>query len=151
MLKIYNYYFEKLLLTAFSEVKCRNIAEDVASNVLISIFNNAAHYKYIKKPNSWIFQALKFALSNYKKRNEKYVYAEFIDEAYSSKDQNWDMKIEFANTLAKLPIRQQEIIQLHFVYGMTISETAKELEISTSTVKRQINSLREELRIFLNY
>lgn len=149
--QIYNNYYEKLLLTVNLEIDNRYVAEDIVSNVFTSIFCNAANYKYIRRPNAWMYKIAKFAIINYKKVNKKYVFTEAIDEKFMLKDRNINFKIVVKQTLEQLPKRQQDVVLLHFIYGLKIWETAKSLKISVSTVNREIIGLRKKLKFLLNY
>lgn len=145
---IYKYYYEKLLLTVGLEIKNRENTEDIVSGVLISIFKNAANYGYIKNASAWMYNAAKFAIMNFKKRNEKYVYEDFIDEGYSAKDLKIDFKVDFKRFLETLPEREREVVLLHYIYGFKIPETAKYLKVSVSTVNRDIVLLKEKMKNF---
>lgn len=151
MSEIYNNYYAKLLLTARLEVNSSFIAEDIASNVLLSIFENAANYKTILNPDAWMYKSVIFAIINYKRNNEKYVYSDFIEEQDNFLEEKLNLKIEVYRLLAKLPERQRQIVQLHFVYGLKLIDTARTLKISYSTVCRDIRLLREELKNFKNF
>lgn len=151
MEEIYNCFHDKLKFTAFLEVNDKATAEDIASNVLLSIFKNAANYGYIKNPNAWLYSAVKYAIFNFKKREAKYVYTEFMDEIYPAKDDKLELRIDLKQFLDTLPKRRQEIIQLHYLYGLTIKQTAKLLKISVSTVNRELVSLKDKLEIFRNF
>ena len=149
--KIYEHYYSKLVLTVDLDANDRSFAQDVVSNLMLSIFRNASHYSYIKSPDSWMYKAAKFAFINYKKSNKKYVYTEFIDDVYPKVDRKLDLKIEVANALRRLTPRQREIVQLHFVYGMKIRETAKIVGVSISTVNRAIIVVRDKLKYLKDF
>ncbi len=147
--RIYNCYYEKLKLTIDLEVKNKDITEDIASNVIISIFSNAQNYKYIKKPNAWMYKATKFAIINYKKIIKKYVFTELIDDVYPTKDNDINFKILVKQTIEQLPQRQKEIVLIHYIYGSNIRETAKIIGLSVSTVNREIIVLKDKLKFLL--
>lgn len=148
MEEIYNHYYNKLKFSAALEVNNKANAEDIASNVLISIFKNAANYGYIDNPNAYMYRAVKFAVINFKKQNAKYVYSELLDDVYCSYEEKMDVKVDFMRFLETLPQRQREIVQLNYVYGFKIKETAKILHISVSTVNRDLLALKQELTKF---
>lgn len=47
--------------------------------------------------------------------------------------------------MLKLPRRQYEMFELRYVHGLSIDETARVLEISPATVKRDVERAREQL------
>lgn len=146
MEKFYNCFYGKIKWSAVSEGIGEENAKDVASKVMVDIFSHAAGYGYVKNTKAWMYKVTKNAIVNFKKQNAKYVYTELIDETFSAKDANLDFKIEFCNRVNALPPREQEVVRLHFIFGFKIKEVAKFLNISTSTVNRDIASVREELK-----
>lgn len=144
----YNFYYEKIRWSAQAEGISKDNAKDVASKVLVDIFSHAANYGYIKNPKAWMYKVIRNAIINYKKQNAQYVYTELMDEVYPAKDAKLDFKIDFCNFLAKLPPRQKELAILHYLLGYKLKEAAKYMEISVSTVNRDIVSLKREVKKF---
>lgn len=146
---LFNRYYGKIKLSAEAEGICEENAHDVASKVLVDIFSHAAGYDPIENHEAWMYRVIKNAIINYKKQNAKYVYTELIDDVYSAKDEKLDFKIDFKRFLAKLPPRQRELVERHYVYGFKIKEAAEQMNISVSTANRDISSLKGELKKFL--
>lgn len=151
MAALYNYYYEKIKLSAESEGISEANAHDVASKVLLDIFSHAESYGYIENPKAWMYRVIKNAIVNFKKQNAKYVYTEFMDEIYPAKDEKLDFKIDFSKFISKLPPRQQELVKLHYIFDFRIKEAAKIMGISVSTVNRDIALLKLELKKFKKY
>ncbi len=146
---IYNYYHPRLLFTARLDVKNKADAEDIVSNVFMSILKNAKNYGPVECPNAWMLGSLKYAILNFRKGNSKYVYTEFIDETYYSKDFSTEFKTEINYAVSKLPKRQQEVFQLFYLYDYDIEEIANFLLVSRSTVNREIAVIKEKLKYLL--
>lgn len=142
---IYVNYYEKLVLTANCELHDRGRAEEVASSVMITIFENAGHYEYINFPDAWMYKAVKFAVIRQKQRLQREMLTDFSDFRYESKDEGMTFGIAFRGILENCTSRQREIVLLHFVYGLNIRKTAKAAGISVSTVKREISAVRSRL------
>ena len=130
--KIYNRYHDRLQFFANLEVQNKQDAEDIATNVIDSILKNAHRYGYVEKPDAYMYRALTFAIINFKKKNDKYVYTELIDEIYPSRDSKVELRVDLKCYIEKLPKRQQDIIRLHYILGLTIEETAEFLNISVT-------------------
>lgn len=148
---LYNNYYDKLLFSARLEDKLKADAEDIVSDVLISIFKNAANYSYIENPDAWMHGSLVFAIINFQKKNKKYVFTEFIDECFSAKAADSDFKIELKSAVEKLTKRQQDIFRFHILFDFEIKDTAKKFAISKSTVNREINKIKEKLAYLINF
>lgn len=147
----YNYYYEKIRGSAQAEGISKENSHDVASKVFIDIFSHAANYVPVKYHKAWMYRVITNAIINYKKQNAKYVYTELMDEVYSAKDEKPDFKIDFNNFMAKLPPRLREVAKLHYLFDFKIKEVAKCLEISVSTVNRDILLLKGEIKKFKNF
>lgn len=144
----YKFYYEKIRSCAISEGIQDENAKDVASKLMVDIFEHAANYDYIESPKGWMYRAIQYAIINYKKQNSKFFYTELIDEVYSAKDEKPDFKIEFNDFLKALPPRQREIAKLHFLFDFKIKKVAEFLDISVSTVNRDISLLKAETKKF---
>lgn len=143
---IYINYYEKLVLTANCELHDRGIAEEVASSVMITILKNAARYDYILHPDAWMYKAVKFAVIKCKQNARNEVLTDFTEFSQPARNENVTFKLAFRDVLKNCSTRQCEIILLHFVYALNIRKTAKVMSISASTVKREIQNIREKLK-----
>lgn len=143
---IYIKYYEKLVLTANCELRDRGRSEEVASSIMITILKNAARYDYIKHPDAWMYKAVKFAVIKCKQNVRNEVLTDFTDFSQPARNENITFKLAFRDVLKNCSTRQCEIILLHFVYALNIRKTAKVMSISASTVKREIQIIREKLK-----
>lgn len=143
---IYINYYEKLVLTANCELRDRGRSEEVASSIMITILKNAARYDYIKHPDAWMYKAVKFAVIKCKQNVRNEVLTDFTDFSQPARNENITFKLAFRDVLKNCSTRQCEIILLHFVYALNIRKTAKVMSISASTVKREIQIIREKLK-----
>ena len=143
---IYIKYYEKLVLTANCDLRDRGKAEEVASSIMITILKNAARYDYIKHPDAWMYKAVKFAVIKCKQHSRNEVLTDFTDFSQPAGNENITFKLAFRDVLKNCSTRQCEIILLHFVYALNIRKTAKVMSISASTVKREIQNIREKLK-----
>lgn len=143
---IYINYYEKLVLTANCELRDRGRSEEVASSIMITILKNAARYDYIKHPDAWMYKAVKFAVIKCKQNVRNEVLTDFTDFSQPAGNENITFKLAFRDVLKNCSTRQCEIILLHFVYALNIRKTAKVMSISASTVKREIQIIREKLK-----
>lgn len=57
-----------------------------------------------------------------------------------------DQLIDLRVALGSLAPRQLEVVNLYYFLGMTVAETAAQLEISEGTVKKALSRARETLR-----
>ena len=148
MAELYNHYYKKLIFSAWIDGQNMENAEDIASNVMASIFENAKNYKYIEKPNAYMYQAVRFEIINFKKKNAKYAYTESMDDIFPIKDNNVVLQIEFKNYMNNLSERHRRVVEVHYVYGFKIEKTAEILNVSVSTINRDIDFLKGDLKKF---
>lgn len=149
--QFYTCFYEKIKWSAVADGMNKEDAGDVASRVLLDIFHNAASYGYVRKPKAWIYKVKRNAIINHKKQNAKYVYTELIDEVFSAKDMKPEFKMDFCNFIDTLPPRQQEVIKLRYMYGFKITEAARFLKASVSTVNRDIAAVKDEVfKFYMN-
>ena len=60
--QIYNFYYEKIVVSAQYELHDRYKAEEIASNIMVNILKNAKKFSYVRNPNMWISRATQFAV-----------------------------------------------------------------------------------------
>jgi len=128
-------------------VNCPDIAADLAQESFI-IFFREAQKQTIDHPRGFLFRVAKNLAYDHIKHRK-------VTENYEqTKEQNPSPQSEFPSAeklvsvderlaavtriLDELPLRTREIFIMNRVYGMTYAETAKELNISDSSVEKHM-------------
>lgn len=156
--QIYNFYYEKIVVSAQGELHDRYKAEEIASNIMVNILKNAKNFSYVRNPNLWMSRATQFAVFSSKMdvKCEVLTGFDFLTESvfpesvYADDNETLIFRMAFYEILDGCTKRQRNIVYLHYVLRLNLRETANLMNISVSTVKREIVIVRDKLRDLYN-
>jgi len=154
--ELYGFTYSKIYNYAFHYLKDEHLAYDAMQETYITALK---HIRDLKDPTLFVawLNRIHFhtCYDMYKKNNETYgfVDSELLelkkdDNIDHNPEDNYEKKdqIERLNAaIENLPFLQKQVIILKYFNDMTIDQIAGILEISRSTVKRCLNSARENL------
>jgi len=126
-------------------VSCPDIAADIAQESFI-IFFREAQKQTIDHPRGFLFRVAKnLAYDHIKHRKVTENYEQTKEQAQQSEFPSAEKLVSVderltavARILDELPLRTREIFIMNRVYGMTYAETAKQLNISDSSVEKHM-------------
>ncbi len=147
----------------------RELAEDLAQETFVKVFNNLEKYNPKYKFSSWIFKiASNLAIDNLRKKEPKTVsldgsrYARTDDEvaasriSVASEDEDPEQLLlakelgaEIESAIGSLRAEYRTAILLRHVEGRPYEEIAEIMEVPLGTVKTYIHRARSELRELL--
>ena len=128
--------------------------EDVTQEIFITLADTASKYQEHARFSGWLFGIAKKKLANWRKRS--WVRLRFFrrnpapvavayEKEHDSPSNRACLKQLVAQSLAKLPRHQREVIWLHFVEGLDGDEIAQALNIDRDTVYTRLFRARKTL------
>lgn len=152
--QIYYEYFGKIIYTAMIYTRDYHASEDIASDIILYILQNANVIGVIEDPNAWINNiAKKRAIDYIRKDSHSIKVSEFdASKLYSGNFQN--NEVLFANFItltSKLTEHEQQLIELHYIYGYKYKELSKILNLPVGTIKSQIYAIKNKIKEFKKY
>lgn len=142
-------YHKNLVLLAEIHVPNRGMAEDIVSTVLVNLLKNAENYGNIENPDAWMFSAVKHTAIDYMRRYGNEVPIEYAESDFTIGEEGLSFRLAFRQEMGTYTERRRDIVYLYYICGLKLHETAKTLNVSLSTVKREICALKEQLKKFL--
>ncbi|MEX0912725.1 MAG: sigma-70 family RNA polymerase sigma factor [Gemmatimonadota bacterium] len=147
-------------------VRDRELAEDLAQETFVKVFNRLDSYKPKYKFSSWIFKiASNLAIDTLRKKEPKTVsldgstYAQTTEEmertriVVASKDRNPEELLEarelgreLEEAIGELRVEYRTAVLLRHVEGRPYEEIAEIMEVPLGTVKTYIHRGRSELK-----
>ena len=73
---------------------------------------------------------------------ETFLASQAADDARGRMERSWDL----AQAVQKLPVKQQNVIALHYYQGMTLPAIAQGLQVSENTLKKRLQAALSNLR-----
>jgi RNA polymerase sigma-70 factor (ECF subfamily) len=157
---IVNQYNALMTRTAFMIIGDRDIAADAVQDALIQAWQHLPGLRESGALRPWLMRIVVNQCISYKRKAARtaalvrqsladqsiQLAAEIADHHKGRLERDWDL----AETVKKLPPKQQAVIMLHYHQGMTLPSMAQTLHISENTLKKRIqaalNNLRRVLR-----
>ena len=147
--KIYTEYFKKVTGYIQSHVENDQEREDIVSKVFLKIYAKLESYDESKASlSTWIYTITKNTVIDYYKSSKS---LEILHESISAEDKS-DIDIELndlSNALAKLDVRERDLIILHYYSGYTLKCVAKIMNISYIYAKIIHKKALSELRLLM--
>lgn len=154
---IYNAYFSYVYQTAYALLQQKENAEDIASDVFMSLWDKAGTFKPGKSHKGWLATITRNLAIDFLRKNGRVVGSDDDVDGELSSQMSTDSfeddvlnKVTVEQLLSKLSSDQRLIIHLKFFGKLTLDEIAKVMEIPVGTVNWKYAKARELLRRY-NY
>ncbi len=157
--KFYFKYKKRLYAIAFSKLHNKEEAEDAVQDVFSEIADKPEKFFAVSPEGRLAYidiMVKNIAVEKYNNQNK--ISLESLEEDDPENDiipledsliekVAHDEILEFVN---KLPSLQRDVLMLHCIFGKTIDETAKELNISLFAAKKRLLLARKAVRKFVD-
>ena len=147
---IFYYFAPKIIGYLVGSGSQREVAEEIAQEVLSTVWQKANQFDY-KKGNvsTWIFTIARNKRIDRIRKNENPAYStlDLIDAFYSNKgDLNIDLQEKIEDIQKKLNKNERKLIKMNFFEGKTHKIISRDLEIPLGTVKSRIRTILTKMR-----
>ncbi|QDH79869.1 sigma-70 family RNA polymerase sigma factor [Echinicola soli] len=148
--QLYNNYVDKLYNYGTQLTHDREMVKDVVHDLFIYLVQKRDKIKSPQSIKFYLFSSFRRRLYKTLERNNKIAYQESYDRQDGFKlkvdpemksirtNFTMDTKIMLENASKKLPVKQREVIMLHFFEGMSIKEIAEILGYSNPESARNL-------------
>lgn len=153
--QLHRKYFPKLMHFARRITDNAEIAEEVANDVLMTVWRTADRFEGRSKPSTWIFGiAYRMSIKQRQKLGLRRGDVE-LDEGLISDDINTADQVIIATDLAKaleqLTPELRAVVELTHYNGYIYTEIAEILDCPVGTVKTRMMTARRRLRALLSH
>lgn len=137
MQDLYEQYKSLVYGVAFSILKNKEDSEDIVQTVFLKIFRLEKEKFPTKNVATWIYSVTKNETLNFlKNKKEEFNIDELYYIANENKELNEIIEIDSYNKIiVKLPIKEQEIISLKLLSGLSFKEISMILDLPIGTVQ----------------
>ena len=147
-------YFPKLMHFAKRMVNSPEAAEEVANDVLMTVWRTADRFEGRSKPSTWMFGiAYRMALKQRQKLGLRRGDVE-LDEGMIGDDKDTAEAVilatDLGNALEQLKPELRAVVELTYYNGYLYTEIAEILECPVGTVKTRMMTARRRLREMLS-
>ena len=154
---VFSHYYDRIYATALQYCKVETVAEDVAQQVFLKIWEKRDSLTGVRDPEGWLFTlARNQVLDVMREQTRSRRYTEYISEVFleeeASPEQlmiNRQRRDLLKRGLQELSPKQQEIYRLNREQGFTYDEIAGQLGIGRETVKEHMGRALSRIRQFI--
>ena len=147
---IFDYFAPRVIGYLVGSGSQKEIAEEIAQEVLSMIWQKASQFHYKKgNVNTWVFTIARNKRIDRIRKNENPSYntVDLIDALYSKNDiQNNDFEEEIKVLQNKLNKSEKKLIKMNFFEGKSHKIISKDLEIPLGTIKSRIRKILTKIR-----
>lgn len=142
-------YWERLYCYCFKITKNRELSQNIVQNIFIDLWEKRRKTN-ITDMERYLFRAAKFQIFNHyrdKKVNREILqdnYEENIPEIPVPPDH--ELLDILDKLLDKLPEKRGKIFRMNKIQNMSVNEIASSLDISSQTVKNQLNIALKQMK-----
>ena len=132
--------------------------EDVSQEVLIRVCENIQNLRSPKAFKTWLSRIIINEKNRYLAKNMRHGdmldIDDHIDDTIEETDdfipqeyvENRELRHKIMNAIKDLPMRQRETIMLHYYQGLSVTEIAKVLDVTTQSVSKNLAVARSKLK-----
>lgn len=148
-------YQKAVTASAAAVTKNTFMAEDAAQDAFVTAWMKLNTLQDPKKYGSWVCRIAKNCALNMISRYRRFLPLDAVDNLNITGDGNENPaelyalsegRSEVSKSVAMLPAKVRQIIEMHYFDGLSIAEIADRMRISEGTVKRQLHDGRKRIR-----
>ena len=158
--KLYDRYIKLIYRYVYARVGNQEEAEDIAQDTFIKALKAIDNFQFKSQFKTWLFRICQATMMDMWRKKYKQVTVpleDFLahDEAFdidfddnSQEIEQQHKQEELESILCELTVEYREILELRFLKGYTIRESAEELSITISNAKvRQFRALKKAQQV----
>ena len=152
--KIYDTYWKRLYIYAYSITGDRHTAEDLVQEIFISLWEKSENTSIVHI-EAYLFRGVKYRAINLLKQEKKKVSSEDalklipVEEGPEYHLAYQESQELLLKTMEKLPIKCRKVFYMSRIKGYNNREIAQEMGISVRTVETHISNALRFLRLHL--
>jgi len=147
---LFRRYHPQLFRFAFRLTSSYGLAEEVANDVLLVVWQNAASFRGGSRVSTWIFGiAYRCSLKALKRTKRKWRPIRDTDAVDAQATQRLEREDWIAYGIDRLPHKQKLTIMLVYYAGLTCEETAAITDVPVATVRTRMFHARKSMQAVL--
>lgn len=147
---LFNSYRPRLFTFLFRLTRSHGAAEELANDVLLTLWNDAARFRGESKVSTWVFGiAYRQALTYLRKREFKLVPFAEHDVTNDANGTQLEREDWVRRGIDKLPPKQKLTVMLVYFLGLSCEETAVASGVPVNTVKTRMFHARKKMKRYL--
>lgn len=148
--ELFENYHPRLFTFLFRLTRSHGAAEELANDVLLTLWKDAGRFRGESKVSTWVFGiAYRQALAHLRKRRLKLVPFFEQDAVDNETDGRLEREDWVRRGIEDLPPKQKLTVLLVYFLGLSCEETASVTGVPASTVKTRMFHARRKMKLHL--
>lgn len=155
---LFQQYYSRIFGKALQLVKIRSVAEDVAQQVFLKVWEKRSQLADLEQPAAWLFQIARNLIADrFREELKKEQYVAYALALLEMQDVSPEDKMIYRQksdllrkSMETLSPRQKEVYLLSREEGLSYNEIADRLGISRDTVKEYLKIARDKMMEYLS-
>ena len=140
-------YYSRLFAFLFRLTRAHGAAEELANDVMLTLWKDAGRFRGESKVSTWIFGiAYRQALAYLKKRRLSFVSIKDGDAMVGETDAQFEREDWVRQGIQALPPKQKLTVMLVYFLGLSCEETASASGVPVNTVKTRMFHARKNMK-----
>lgn len=136
---LYRRYVDAIYRFILAQVRDRQTAEDLCSDTFARMLRGLGSFRGEASFKNWLYQIARNALRNHRRsasyRRTIALAPSLADDSAPADEADEGLRERALAILAPLPPRYRQVLELRFLVGCTIEETARRMGITKSNAK----------------
>ena len=140
---LYDRYFEPLYRFCYWQTNKSADAEDIAQDVMIGMLRSIPNFRFAASFRNYLYSIAKRQIAAWLRQKYQLPlahYEEFMqeigdDDTWLDDDSQAKKRRSLTKLLERLPIREQQVLTLRYLRGMSQAEVAAKLKLSIANIK----------------
>lgn len=148
--ELFENYYSRLFAFLFRLTRAHGAAEELANDVMLTLWKDAGRFRGESKVSTWIFGiAYRQALAYLKKRRLSFVSIKDGDAMVGETDAQFEREDWVRQGIQALPPKQKLTVMLVYFLGLSCEETASASGVPVNTVKTRMFHARKNMKEYL--
>ena len=148
--EVFRQYYGRVSNFIRSLIKSQSVAEDIAQDVFVNLWNSRHALSEVRSLNSYIYTIARNLCTDFCRARQTVPLEQAEQIPSEDRDEPQAVRIALEQALERLPEEERELIFLRYTNEMPVAEIAEILGISRFAVYRQERRALEHLRKQLN-
>lgn len=145
--ELFENYYPRLFAFLFRLTRSHGAAEELANDVMLTLWKDAGRFRGESKVSTWIFGiAYRQALTYLKKRRLTLVSIKDDDALVGDTDAQFEREDWVRQGIQALPPKQKLTVMLVYFLGLSCEETASASGVPVNTVKTRMFHARKRMK-----
>ncbi|NQZ68176.1 MAG: sigma-70 family RNA polymerase sigma factor [Lentisphaeria bacterium] len=151
-------HHRRLLGYAFALVSSREVAEDLVQDAFVTAFYKLSTFDASRNFGAWMRGIVRIKFLEWCRKKKEFAISPAELDLLEEQHHEWDnlanepgdIMNALAHCMKTLPNEMGETVDLYYLKELSGTETAKQLDVQESTIRKRLQRARQKLALCIN-